>query len=64
MSLSIVTTLVRNLIKVPSAVLRTHVAKDAEVLALRHENAVLRVGAEYYVGAVQPRYRADDNGRQ
>ncbi|WP_406102838.1 helix-turn-helix domain-containing protein [Streptomyces sp. NBC_01003] len=42
MSLSIVTTLVRNLIKVPSAVLRSRVAKDAEVLALRHENAVLR----------------------
>ncbi|MET7540686.1 hypothetical protein [Streptomyces sp. NPDC005507] len=42
MSLSIVTTLIRNLIKVPSAVLRSRVAKDAEVLALRHENAVLR----------------------
>ncbi|MEU5996360.1 integrase core domain-containing protein [Streptomyces sp. NPDC047197] len=42
MSLSIVTTLVRNLIKLPYAVLRSRVAKDAEVLALRHENAVLR----------------------
>jgi hypothetical protein len=42
MSLSIVTTLVRNLIKVPSAVLRSRVTKDAEILALRHENAVLR----------------------
>ncbi|WP_406337651.1 integrase [Streptomyces sp. NBC_00649] len=42
MSLSIVTTLVRNLITVPAAVLRSRVAKDAEVLALRHENAVLR----------------------
>lgn len=42
MPLSIVTTLVRNLIKVPAAVLRSRVAKDAEVLALRHENAVLR----------------------
>lgn len=39
---SIVTALVRNLIKVPAAVLRSQVAKDAEVLALRHENAVLR----------------------
>ena len=42
MPLSIVTALVRNLIKVPAAVLRSRVAKDAEVLALRHENAVLR----------------------
>ncbi|MGY0065029.1 integrase core domain-containing protein [Streptomyces sp. LZ34] len=42
MPLSIVTALVRNLIKVPAAVLRCRVAKDAEVLALRHENAVLR----------------------
>ena len=42
MSLSVVTTLVRNLITVPAAVLRSRVAKDAEVLALRHENAVLR----------------------
>ncbi|MEU1692434.1 integrase [Streptomyces hirsutus] len=39
---SIVTALVRNLIKVPAAVLRSRVAKDVEVLALRHENAVLR----------------------
>ncbi|MGW2770633.1 integrase core domain-containing protein [Streptomyces sp. NPDC001275] len=42
MSLSVVTALVRNLITVPAAVLRSRVAKDAEVLALRHENAVLR----------------------
>ncbi len=42
MSLSVVTPLVRNLITVPAAVLRSRVAKDAEVLALRHENAVLR----------------------
>ncbi|WP_328541974.1 integrase core domain-containing protein [Streptomyces sp. NBC_00117] len=42
MPLSIVTTLVRNLIKVPAAVFRSRLAKDAEVLALRHENAVLR----------------------
>ncbi|MFF4693231.1 integrase core domain-containing protein [Streptomyces sp. NPDC001307] len=42
MPLSILTTLVHNLIKVPAAVLRSRVAKDAEVLALRHENAVLR----------------------
>ncbi len=42
MPLSIVTALVRNLITVPAAVLRSRVAKDAEVLALRHENAVLR----------------------
>jgi ribosomal protein L29 len=39
---SIVTELARNLIKLPAAVLRSRVAKDAEVLALRHENAVLR----------------------
>ena len=38
----IVTALVRNLITLPGAVLRSRVAKDAEVLALRHENAVLR----------------------
>ncbi|GAA3485025.1 hypothetical protein GCM10018966_095570 [Streptomyces yanii] len=42
MSLSVVATLVRNLITVPAAVLRSHMAKDAEVLALRHESAVLR----------------------
>ncbi|MGW7595442.1 integrase core domain-containing protein, partial [Streptomyces rubiginosohelvolus] len=42
MPLPIVTALVRNLIKMPAAVLRSRVAKDAEVLALRHENAVLR----------------------
>ncbi|WP_206305500.1 integrase [Actinacidiphila soli] len=40
--LSIVTALVRNLIILPGAVLRCRAAKDAEVLALRHENAVLR----------------------
>jgi hypothetical protein len=34
--------LVRNLITVPTAVLRARVAKDAEALVLRHENAVLR----------------------
>ncbi|MEU6885603.1 integrase core domain-containing protein [Streptomyces viridosporus] len=42
MPLSIVTALVRNLTTVPAAVLRSRVAKDAEVPALRHENAVLR----------------------
>jgi hypothetical protein len=42
MSLSVVSALVRNRITVPAAVLRSRVAKDAEVLALRHENAVLR----------------------
>jgi putative transposase len=42
MSLSLVAALVRNLITVPAAVVRARVAKDAEVLALRHENAVLR----------------------
>ncbi|MGW0633555.1 type II toxin-antitoxin system VapB family antitoxin [Streptomyces sp. NPDC002758] len=42
MSLSVVSALVRNLIMVPTAVLRNRVAKDAEVMALRHENAVLR----------------------
>lgn len=39
---SVVAALVRNLITVPAAVLRSRIAKDAEVLALRHENAVLR----------------------
>ncbi|MFF1360715.1 hypothetical protein [Streptomyces sp. NPDC058297] len=34
-----VATLVRNLTKVPAAVFRSHAAKDAEMLALRHENA-------------------------
>ncbi|MFF3468967.1 hypothetical protein [Streptomyces sp. NPDC002619] len=42
MSLSVVSALVRNLIMVPTAVPRSRVAKDAEVMALRHENAVLR----------------------
>jgi hypothetical protein len=42
MPLSVVSALIRNLITVPAAVLRTRMAKDAEVLALRHENAVLR----------------------
>ncbi|MCQ8829514.1 transposase [Streptomyces malaysiensis] len=42
MVLSIVTALARNLVMVPAAVLRSRVAKDAEVLALRHENSVLR----------------------
>ena len=42
MPLSIVTALVRNLVTLPGAVLRSRVAKNAEALALRHENAVLR----------------------
>lgn len=42
MPLSIATALVRNLIKVPAVVLRSHAAKDAAVLAGRHENAVPR----------------------
>lgn len=42
MPLSLATTLVRNLIMLPCAVLRSRATKDAEVLALRHENAVLR----------------------
>ncbi|MGW3691516.1 integrase core domain-containing protein [Streptomyces sp. NPDC005125] len=42
MFLSIISALVRNLVTAPAAVLRSRVAKDAEVLALRHENAVLR----------------------
>ncbi|GAA1925371.1 hypothetical protein GCM10009753_68410 [Streptantibioticus ferralitis] len=42
MPLSIVAALVRNLITLPGAVLRSRVAEDAEVLALRHGNAVLR----------------------
>ncbi|MGW0630270.1 integrase core domain-containing protein, partial [Streptomyces sp. NPDC002758] len=41
MLLSIVTALVRNLITVPAGILRSRVVKDAEVLVLRHENAVL-----------------------
>ncbi|MDD1062673.1 hypothetical protein NMG29_31515 [Streptomyces cocklensis] len=39
---SVVTALVRNPVMVPTAVLRSRVAKDAEASALRHENAVLR----------------------
>jgi hypothetical protein len=39
--LSMVTALVRNPLEVPAAVLRSRGAKDAEVPALRHENAVL-----------------------
>src|ERR1700730_9201142 len=42
MVLSIVTALARNLAMVPAAVLRSRAAKNAEELALRHENAVLR----------------------
>lgn len=42
MVLSIVTAPAGNPVMVPTAVLRSRVAKDAEVLALRHENAVLR----------------------
>ncbi|MFF3878410.1 hypothetical protein [Streptomyces sp. NPDC001978] len=42
MPLSVVSAPVRNLIMVPTAALRSRVAKDAEVMALRHENAVLR----------------------
>lgn len=42
MMLSIVTALARNLVAVPATLLRSRVAKDAEVLALRHQNAVLR----------------------
>lgn len=42
MMLSIATAPARNLVAVPAALLRSRVAKDAEVLALRHQNAVLR----------------------
>ncbi|MGW7005865.1 hypothetical protein ACWGCW_24425 [Streptomyces sp. NPDC054933] len=42
MSLSVIATLIRILITVPAAVLRSRTAKDPEVLALRHEDAVLR----------------------
>jgi hypothetical protein len=42
MMLSIITALARNLVTVPEAVLRSRAAKDAEALALRHENAVLQ----------------------
>jgi hypothetical protein len=45
MPLSTVTALVRNLIAMPAAILHSRVAKDAEVHALRHENAVLRLAA-------------------
>jgi putative transposase len=38
MLLSVVSALIRNLIKVPAVVLRSRMAKDAEVLVLRHEN--------------------------
>nr|WP_237555317.1 integrase [Streptomyces sp. SID4948] len=37
-----VTALARNLVIVPVSLLRSRVAKDAEVLALRHEKPVLR----------------------
>ncbi|MEU8485896.1 hypothetical protein [Streptomyces sp. NPDC048641] len=42
MPLSIVTAPARNQIKKPAAVLRSRLAKDAEVMALLHENTVLR----------------------
>ncbi|GAA1932401.1 hypothetical protein [Streptantibioticus ferralitis] len=42
MSLSVVSALVRNLVMLPAAVLRSRMAKDTDVLAPRHENAVLR----------------------
>lgn len=44
MVLSIVTALARNLVMVPTAVLRRRVAKDAEVLAPGEENGQGRVG--------------------
>jgi hypothetical protein len=42
MLLSMVSALARNLFAVPAAVLRSRAAKDAQVWAFRHENAVLR----------------------
>jgi putative transposase len=42
MMLSLITALARNVVMAPAAILRSRMAKDAEVLALRHENAVLR----------------------
>jgi hypothetical protein len=45
MPLSIVTALVRNLVTLPGAVLRSRVAKDAEVLALRHRTRCCAVRA-------------------
>ncbi|WP_327654311.1 hypothetical protein [Streptomyces sp. NBC_00483] len=42
MPLSDIASLVRNPITTPAAVLRTRVTKDAEVPALRHEDAALR----------------------
>lgn len=42
MIVSLLYKLTRKLLTIPSAVLRSEAAKDAELLVLRHENAVLR----------------------
>lgn len=42
MTVSLLYRVVRKLLSVPAALLRRDTAKDAEVLVLRHENAVLR----------------------
>ena len=42
MIVSLVYQVARNLLAVPAVLLRRNTAKDAELLVLRHENAVLR----------------------
>ncbi|WP_158854801.1 integrase [Saccharothrix deserti] len=42
MIVSLLYKVTRKLLSVPSVLLRSEVAKDAELLVLRHENAVLR----------------------
>ena len=42
MIVSLLYKVARKLLSVPSVLLRAQVAKDAELLVLRHENAVLR----------------------
>ncbi|MFD0229661.1 integrase, partial [Streptomyces hirsutus] len=42
MTVSLLYKVARRLLSVPSVLLRRDTAKDAELLVLRHENAVLR----------------------